>query len=523
MDKFFYKQDTLTDIRPSFDKGSDLPSRIGPYKIESLLNKGGMSLLYLGFHPETKETLAIKVLSPQYVKHPDMIERFLKEAKIIALTNHPNIVKLYGQGQWEGGLYIAMEFIRGISLRQFIFQHSLSLKRSIDIILQVAYALYHLHSHGVIHGDLKPENILITEEGEVKVIDFGIARLHNELKTKSAKTAKIAGTPSYMSPEQKEGPANMTFASDIYSLGVIAYELAMGKLSFGVIHLSLVPKELRKIIEKALAVSLTERYPDILSFITDLSNYLKSGGLDKDRPGTDQLKEFLETIQQTSLSLSPSNPPLWPQIEIGLAKYKAPGQVGTYFDFFKFSSNSFGIFIAQTLETTIDNSIFIAIFRGMIKTLLTEKKDTLFRPSAIATSLNRLLKEDPMARQFGLTFLMLSPFNDELFFISCGLGGLIHISQGSTQPKKLSNDNPYLGKDAGKEFFETRNNWAIGDTLAFHSLDASLEDTLIESLSENILLSAQGQAEAILKKTSSHPLFPQHKTPKVLITIQRIG
>lgn len=523
MDKFFYKQDTLTDIPLPKEKGVELPPRIGPYKIESLLNKGGMSILYLGFHPDTKETLVIKVLSPKHVKNSEMIERFLKEAKIIALTNHPNIVKLYGQGQWEGGMYIAMEFIRGVSLRQFISQHSLSLKRSIDIILQVAYALYHLHSHGVIHGDLKPENILITEDGEVKVIDFGIARLKEELKKTSTKNAKIAGTPSYMSPEQKEGPTKMTFASDIYSLGVIAYELAMGKLSFGVIHLSLVPKGLRVIIEKALAVSLTARYPDILSFITDLSQYLKSGGLEKDRPGTDQLKEFLERIQLTSLSLSPSILPSWPQIELGIAKYKAPGQVGAYFDFFRFSNNSFGIFIAETTETTIDSSIFIGIFRGMIRTLLAEKKDTLSRPSNIAASLNRLLREDPIARQFGLAFLMLNPFNDELFFIACGLGGLIRASQGSEHPKKLSNLNPLLGKEANREFFETHDNWEVGDTLTLHSLDTSLDTLLFEALSENVLLSAQGQAEAILKKTSAHPSFSQQKNPKVLITIQRVG
>src|SRR5690606_36400224 len=108
------------------------------------------------------------------------IKQFLKEAEIIALSNHPNIVKLYGQGEWEKGLYIAMEFIQGVSLTQFILQNSLSIKRSLEILLQVAYALLHLHSHGVIHRDLKPENILITENGGVKVIDFGIAQLEQE-------------------------------------------------------------------------------------------------------------------------------------------------------------------------------------------------------------------------------------------------------------------------------------------------------------------------------------------------------
>ena len=103
-----------------------------------------MSLLYMGIQPETRQMLAIKVLSPTFVTNPEMVAQFLKETKIIGMTNHPNIVKLYGEGQWEGGLYIAMEFIRGVSLRQFIEQQSLSMKRCIDIILQVAYALCHL-------------------------------------------------------------------------------------------------------------------------------------------------------------------------------------------------------------------------------------------------------------------------------------------------------------------------------------------------------------------------------------------
>lgn len=478
-----------------------------------------MSILYLGIHPETKETLVIKVLSPEFVTHPEMIEQFLKEAKIVGMTNHPNIVKLYGQGQWEGGLYIAMEFIRGVSLRQFISQQSLSLKRSIDIILQVAYALCHLHAHQVIHGDLKPENILITEDGEVKVIDFGIARLHEEVRKPGG---RIIGTPNYMSPEQKEDSSKITYASDIYSLGVIAYELAMGKLSFGVIHLALLPKGLRKIIEKALAVSVEERYQDSVAFITDLSQYLKSGGLEKDRPGSDQLKEVFEIIQMANLSLSPSLLPNWPQVELGLAKYKAPGQVGNYYDFFKFPDNSYGIIVAETSIPGIDSSVYIGYFRGVIRTLIA-KNTAVIHPNEFIAALNRLIKEDPIGQKFSLLFLILNPTKDELSFLACGLGGLIHVPSGSHTPRKLTSQNPLIGHDANAEFFAITDNWEIGDALTLHSLDTILETALLEALSENLFLSAQGQAEAILKKTATHPSFPLQKNPKVLITLQRIG
>lgn len=516
----FHKQTTLTDFIPSGVKATPLPRQIGPYKIESLLSRGGMSLLYLGLHPETKEMLAIKVLSPEFVTHPEMAEQFLKEAKIVGMTNHPNIVKLYGQGTWEGGLYIAMEFIRGVSLRQFIVQQSLSLRRSIDIILQVAYALCHLHSHGVIHGDLKPENILITEDGEVKVIDFGIARLHEEKPL--GKAMKIAGTPNYMSPEQKESSSKMTFASDIFSLGVIAYELAMGKLSFGVIHPSLLPKGLRKIIEKALAVSISERYQDIIVFITDLSQYLKSGGLEKDRPGSDQVKELFETVQMAQQNLSPAILPNWPEFEIGLVKYRAPAQVGSYFDFFKFPDSTYGIVIAESTQSGLDGSVYIGVVRGMIRSLLLEKKEP-FRSAHFLSMLNQMVHQDFLGQKFSLAFLRLSPRSDQLSFISCGLGGLIHVPQGSIKPRKLSSQNPLLGADSNIEFSETIDNWLAGDALTFHSLDPALESLLLETISENTLLSAQGQAEALLKKAALHPSFASQKNPKVLITLQRLG
>ncbi len=523
MDSNFYNQPTLTDISSPRPPKEAIPTQIGPYKIESLVGKGGMSLLYLGVSAETKQLVAVKVLSPAFVTRPDMVDQFLKEAKIIAMASHPHIVKLCDQGQWEGGLYIAMEFIRGVSLKQFILQQSLSLKRCVDIILQVAYALFHLHSHGVIHGDLKPENILITEEGDVKVIDFGISRLHGEKNVTSQKPEKIAGTPHYMSPEQKESSANITYASDIYSLGIIAYELCMGKLSFGVIHPSFLPKGLRKIIEKALAVSVEERYQTVVAFISDLSSYLKSGGLEKDKPGSDQLKEMVEVIQRTSSNLSPSTLPRASDIEIGLAKYKPPFQTNAFFEIFRFSNQAYAIAIVETDQPEIDATIFLGNFRGMLRVLLLEKGESMQQPAILASTLNRLIKEDPLKQSFGFTYLLLNPQADTLSFVSCSLGGLLRLSQNSPSPHRLANQNPLLGVDLKSQFFEIRDRWDIGDTLLFHSLPITLEGHLVEALHENFLLSPQSQAEACLKKATSTTAFTGEKGPKFLLTIHRLG
>ncbi len=229
-----------------------MPKQIGPYKIEGLLNKGGMSFLYLASCPEMSKPIAIKV-----PKSKKIYQRFLKEAEIIAMTNHPNVVQLYDQGEWEGGLYIAMELIRGVSLRQC---KTLPQKRALQIIQQVAYALFHLHTHGVIHRDLKPENILISETNEVKVIDFGIAAREKEFSSEK----RFMGTPVYMSPEQKEDPSLISFASDIYSLGIILYEL-----------ISPMPKPLQKISSKALENDPKKRC-EIADLIIDLSQYIQN-------------------------------------------------------------------------------------------------------------------------------------------------------------------------------------------------------------------------------------------------------
>jgi len=521
----FYKQTTLSGVGTKEEPPLSLPQHIGPYKIEGLLSRGGMSLLYLGIHPETRAPLAIKVLSPQFVTHQESIERFLKEAHIIALTNHPNIVKLYGQGEWEGGLYIAMELIQGVSLRQFISQHSLSLKRSIDILLQVAYALLHLHTHGVIHRDLKPENILITEEGEVKVIDFGIAQLHEE--TPSTPSSSIMGTPDYMSPEQKENPALVSYSSDIYSLGVIAYELILGKLSYGVIHLSLLPQGLQKILKKALAISPKERYQDIVDCISDFSHYIKSGDWEKDRSGNDQLKELLEIVQKTTSSLSPSSAPLWPQMDLGLAKYKALSQTHIYVDFFKLPKNTYLAWMAHSPSLDIDSGIFLGMFRGILRSLLhpflSASKEP-FSCKEFATTVNELLASDPLKIPLNLSLLLLDPFNDQLSFLSSGLSSLFLLETKGQTVKELEMENPSLGKNGAATFASIETNWREGDFLLLPSFkEPAIHPLLKEILLEVRLLSAQRQAENLLKKLLSSAAFSSTTHAKTVLSIQRLS
>lgn len=525
-DEKFYKQTTLPTFEDSESETLPIPKTIGPYKIETLLAKGGMSLLYLGFNPETKQPLVIKVLSPEYLNHPEMVDHFLWEAKIIGLTDHPNIVKLYDYGKWEEGLYICMEFIRGVSLRQFLMQQSFSLKRCLDIILQIAYALCHLHTHGVIHRDLKPENILIAEDGEIKVIDFGIAQLHEDEKPHSLH--KIMGTPSYMSPEQKENPANASFASDIFSLGVIAYELILGKLSYGMINLSLLPAGLQKILGKTLAVSVSERYRDIVAFITDLTEYYKSPAIEKDRPGTDQVIEFMEILQKADQSLSTFEKPKWPQFDIGIAKEQSSEEVGLYLDFFKFANNTMAIIIAHTESSQVTSSIYMAVLRGIIKSLVQphlHEIEFAFNLVNFATALNTIVFHDSMEEIFHLSVLKLIPYNDTLSYLSCGPSGpLFHVPNGSNTPRTISSENPLIGKEQGASFVISEDTLNDGDLLVFHTFpQEEFENPLFKCIQQNVLLSSTRLSDTVLKKAAEEKAYSEFRHPKVVLATQRIS
>lgn len=522
----FNKQTTLPDLHERSAKPIPLPQKIGPYKIESLLDKGGMSLLYLGIHPGNSQPIVIKVLSPKYLKNQEMVSRFLKEAQIIGMTNHPNIVKLYGQGQWEKGLYIAMEFIQGISLRQFIQQKSLSQRRALEIILQVAYALCHLHTHGVIHRDLKPENILITETGEIKVIDFGIAQLQEDLgKERITQTKRMMGTPIYMSPEQKENPLQVSYTSDIYSLGIIAYELILGRLSHGVIHLALLPKSLQKIIETALKIDPRERYQDIVDFITDVSQWIKTQSTQPEEREEEVSEEVLDMIQHTRSLLLPKRSPRWPQVEIGISIHEGLSLSGLYLDFFRLPENRLAIVLAEPKESGVASLLHSSILRGMFRMAV----DLFFRngkkdqhPIKMLNALSRSLCEDPMDQDFGLSLLLLNPDKDQLSFISCNYSSLWHVREGTKKIRNLTTPNPNLGADPNAALLETADNWNTRDTLLLCSQGvAPQKGEEISWISEYLLLSAQHQSDKILQRlTAQRTALP--KRASAVLSIQRI-
>lgn len=502
----FDKQNTLPTAQGRAHVKEKIPEQIGPYKIEALLEKGGMSYLYLALHPETKDPITIKVLFPEYLSNPDMVQRFLREASIIELADHPNIVKLYGQGEWEEGLYIAMEFIQGISLRKYLLHNLISLKHALEIVMEISMALCHLHAHGVIHRDLKPENILITESGGVKVIDFGIAQMLADDHADGHSQRRLMGTPIYMSPEQKKDPESTSYPSDIYSLGIITYELVLGKLSHGQIHLSIMPKGLHKILAKALQPKPADRYQDIVDFMTDISSYLYSPAFSKENKELDPLGELSESLRQAQYSLVPHDPPIWNNVEIGLSTYKSLGVSSLYYDFFTLPQQAYGIIIGEPSVKGSPGVVYTSVLRGMVRALsqLTQ------RPEEMATVLNSLLIEDPMKQQFAFSYLVLLPKENRIRYISCGCGHLWYIPQGSLKMKPLLSTNSSLGIHSQVRFTEIEHPWQKGDTLIYYTAlnyqTASetplfTDDLLQASLEETYLNSPQRQVDTILRKT----------------------
>lgn len=202
----------------------------GRYAIQEILGVGGMAIVYKAYDEIDDRVVAVKVLKDEYLSNEDFKRRFKNESKAIAMLSHPNIVKVYDVSLTERLQYIVMEYVDGITLKEYIDQqHVLTWKEAVHFTVQILRALQHAHEKGIVHRDIKPQNIMMLEDGTIKVADFGIARmLNSETRTM---TDKAIGSVHYISPEQAAG-GKTDEKSDIYSLGVLLYEMLTGKLPF---------------------------------------------------------------------------------------------------------------------------------------------------------------------------------------------------------------------------------------------------------------------------------------------------
>lgn len=210
--------------------------QLGPYRIVKRLGMGGMGHIYLALDTRLNRYAALKFLSPDLISDPEMLERLGTEARAASALNHHNILTIYEIGEWEGRRYIASEYVEGLTLREVIERNLVDVPAALDITTQIASALVAAHTAGVIHRDLKPGNIMVRKDGYVKVIDFGLAKRIRRARRgvpdlSVTRPGTIVGTVQYMSPEQAAG-GQVDARSDIWSLGVILYELLTRQLPF---------------------------------------------------------------------------------------------------------------------------------------------------------------------------------------------------------------------------------------------------------------------------------------------------
>ena len=274
--------------------------KLGPYEILALLGRGGMGVVYVAEDTRLRRRVALKLLPQEMSDRPERLKRFRREAKTVAALSHPNIVTLHSVEDAEGFHFLTMELIEGETLAEAIPQQGFSLERAVDVAHALASALSAAHDRGVLHRDLKPSNVMVSPNGWVKVLDFGLAKLRPEdeltwiggdgTSLLQTQEGKVLGTPSYMSPEQLRGQT-ADERSDIFSLGLVFYEMLAGRLPFsGETSAERIASVLRdaprplpelrpeipssvvRVVERCLQKEPDKRYQSALALREDLAN-----------------------------------------------------------------------------------------------------------------------------------------------------------------------------------------------------------------------------------------------------------
>ena len=278
-------------------------------EVTQLLGRGGMGFVYKARQPDLDRFVALKLLSPRLAQDPEFAHRFNREAKTLASLDHRNIVRLIEYGKEDGLFFLSMEYVDGLSLRQLMRQRPLTAPEALKIILQVCDALEYAHAEGLVHRDVKPDNILLDRKGRVKIADFGLAKMRSAQSgaTQLTRTDVVMGTPDYMAPEQRQDTKGVDHRADIYSLGVVSYELLTGELPVGRFeppsHRVEVDPRLDDVILKALEKRPERRYQKVQVLrdeVTEITRHPTAAVVvvpDQESPGlqeaAESLREFL--------------------------------------------------------------------------------------------------------------------------------------------------------------------------------------------------------------------------------------
>lgn len=273
--------------------------RVGPYEIIARIGQGGMATVYKAYHPQLDRFVAIKMMQPTFVIESNFRTRFEREARIVGGLEHPHILPVYDFAEYEGQPYLVMKLIEGSSLKTVLSQGPLEPDDLMMVLPPIASALDYAHHQGVLHRDIKPSNILIDQRATPYLTDFGLARASHQINDNNMISQDMfIGTPYYVSPEQGMGERDLTAQSDLYSLGVVLYELLTGRVpfdsgsTFAVIHDHIyrplpMPSSINPVLTpaielvlmKALAKHPSERYDSATEMVNALRDAFQESGI----------------------------------------------------------------------------------------------------------------------------------------------------------------------------------------------------------------------------------------------------
>jgi len=269
---------------------------VGPYQIIEQLGQGGMATVYKAYHAALDRYVALKVLHQAFNEDSTFILRFQREARVVARLEHPNIVPVYDYAEYEGRPYLVMKFIEGDTLKARMSSGALTSREIEQVVESVGSALGHAHRQGILHRDIKPSNVLISKDNVMYLADFGLARIAQDGESTMSSDA-IMGTPQYISPEQAMGNKELDGKTDIYSLGVMLYEMVVGQVPFSadtpfsIIHDHIytplplprsinpkVPEAVERVLLKALAKNSLDRYETVDKLIASFKSAWTEAG-----------------------------------------------------------------------------------------------------------------------------------------------------------------------------------------------------------------------------------------------------
>ncbi len=313
----------------------EVGTEVGAYRIVEKLGKGGMATVYKGYHARLDRYVAIKVLHAAFKEDDSFLRRFTREAQVVARLEHSNIVTVYDYAEQQGHPYLVMRYIAGETLKERISRTPLRLAQTLEIAAAIGSGLDYAHEQGVLHRDVKPSNILISEQGHVYIADFGLARIVQAGESTMSQEM-IMGTPQYISPEQAKGEDDLDARTDVYSFGIVLYEMITGQVpfksdtSYAVIHSQIfdpppkpssinqdVNPKMEEVLLKALHKSPAERYQSAGELVTAFTAAAGSQPAEQDTadtgPGRVDEPEITAPVVAPPAPLTNHSPPLRPQ------------------------------------------------------------------------------------------------------------------------------------------------------------------------------------------------------------------